>query len=470
MQDRRNLILTVVCGLILGGCIVNFLVGDKEWGYRFGAIFGAVFTVTLVVVVKSGAIRKRGRPRPRKRRPATEAKYVETDYERVMDRLQEFLENVEASDGQLEKLNETDQRILFGREFSLASAIAAAPSMILSEEELASNALIRAWRMVNFDHGGAFCWSTGGERTAEVVALSGFDGASPLVETISAAVETARVLRNENLALPPAGDHPRLHPESRTALLVPVGKNPLHWGWLQLEWSGERKLSEVESIFLKDIGREMAAGIGLKVVWEKGRGNSSGMLAATDRALDGARHYKAGRGRRIAALMGHAAAEIGISGVELETGLAAAYVMDLGEVGVPDPFFRLETELTPQERKFVAEHPHLSAKLVRQFLMLKPLEDVIVSHHERWDGLGYPHGISQENIPRIARLLSVCDALEAMLSDRPHRPGKSFSNALAVLKAESGAQFDPKMVEGVLEVAGKWWKEAKPSDAERGGR
>jgi HD-GYP domain-containing protein (c-di-GMP phosphodiesterase class II) len=97
---------------------------------------------------------------------------------------------------------------------------------------------------------------------------------------------------------------------------------------------------------------------------------------------------------------------------------------------------------------------------------LRDVADVVLAHHERWDGQGYPRGLKGEEIPEEARIIAVADALEAMTSDRPHRPARPFESALEEVRGCRGTQFDPDVVDAAESVDPAEWEAAR----ERPGR
>jgi HD-GYP domain-containing protein (c-di-GMP phosphodiesterase class II) len=110
--------------------------------------------------------------------------------------------------------------------------------------------------------------------------------------------------------------------------------------------------------------------------------------------------------------------------------------------------------LTAEEFKLIRDHPANSVELIRPVEFLKPVLPIILYHHEKYDGTGYPSGLKKEQIPLGARVMAVADAFEAMIRGRPYRRKLSIHEALAELKRNSGTQFDPKVV-GVFEELSK---------------
>jgi len=124
-----------------------------------------------------------------------------------------------------------------------------------------------------------------------------------------------------------------------------------------------------------------------------------------------------------------------------------ALLHDIGKIGISDEILNKPGELTAKEWEIVKTHPHLGATIASRVSKLAPCIPVILYHHERWDGSGYPSGLKGEDIPLKARLLSVVDAFVAMTSERPYSDALSQDRALQELKRCAGTQFDPLLVE-----------------------
>jgi ribonuclease P protein subunit RPR2 len=125
---------------------------------------------------------------------------------------------------------------------------------------------------------------------------------------------------------------------------------------------------------------------------------------------------------------------------------------DVGKLAVPDAILRKRGPLTEAERLVMRRHPEVGANLLRDLRFLGPALDVVRHHHERWDGGGYPDGLAGTRIPLWARIFAVVDTVDAMTSTRPYRPALPLDAALAVLRRESGRQFDPCCVDAFLRL------------------
>ena len=125
---------------------------------------------------------------------------------------------------------------------------------------------------------------------------------------------------------------------------------------------------------------------------------------------------------------------------------------DVGKVGIPDAVLNKPGPLTTAEWRTMRRHPEIGLEIVGPIGFSKAATDVILCHHERWDGGGYPLGLSGEQIPVVARAFSVADAFDAMTSDRPYRAAMSQEDALAVIDLDAGTRFDPTVVDTFREV------------------
>jgi len=141
---------------------------------------------------------------------------------------------------------------------------------------------------------------------------------------------------------------------------------------------------------------------------------------------------------------------MGLAATELEALQAGALLHDIGKLAVPEYILTKPGKLTPEEFAKVKVHPLVGAEIVEQMQFPYPVAPIVRAHHEKWDGSGYPYGLKGENIPIGARILSVADCLDAMISDRAYRKGIPIADAMAQIVGESGKSFDPKVVK-VLE-------------------
>jgi HD-GYP domain-containing protein (c-di-GMP phosphodiesterase class II) len=126
---------------------------------------------------------------------------------------------------------------------------------------------------------------------------------------------------------------------------------------------------------------------------------------------------------------------------------------DIGKIGIPDAILNKPGKLTDEEWQVMRRHPELGARMVGGVEFLRPALPIILAHHERWDGRGYPHGLKAAEIPLGARIFQVADTLDAIVSDRPYRRGAPLDEALAEIRRHAGLQFDPAIVDALERIA-----------------
>jgi HD-GYP domain-containing protein (c-di-GMP phosphodiesterase class II) len=129
-----------------------------------------------------------------------------------------------------------------------------------------------------------------------------------------------------------------------------------------------------------------------------------------------------------------------------------ALLHDIGKMGVPDRILLKPGKLTDEEWVIMKKHPVYANELLSPIAYLRPALDIPYCHHERWDGTGYPRGLTGTQIPFTARLFALVDVWDALTSDRPYSEAWSNENAIQYIRDESGKQFDPRVVESFLEL------------------
>jgi putative nucleotidyltransferase with HDIG domain len=124
-----------------------------------------------------------------------------------------------------------------------------------------------------------------------------------------------------------------------------------------------------------------------------------------------------------------------------------ALLHDAGKMAIPDAILKKPGPLAPKEWEVIRRHPALGYGLVRDLKLVREVGDIILCHHERYDGTGYPKGLRGEEIPIEARIFAVADTLDAVTSHRPYRAPRDFGAARRELEANAGRQFDPRVVD-----------------------
>lgn len=146
------------------------------------------------------------------------------------------------------------------------------------------------------------------------------------------------------------------------------------------------------------------------------------------------------------------AQHVQLSDEQRENLVLLARIHDLGKVGIPDYILNKPGPLTEDEWRLIKEHPEKGFRIAGSSPELAGIADLILKHHERWDGQGYPLGLSGENIPLECRILALADAFDMMTSERPYAAAKSYDQAFAEIAREAGHQFDPHLAEIFIEI------------------
>lgn len=147
------------------------------------------------------------------------------------------------------------------------------------------------------------------------------------------------------------------------------------------------------------------------------------------------------------------AEKLRVSQDEIDKLYYASILRDAGAIDVPYNILAKTSQLSSEEFKIIRAHPAKSVELIRPVAFLRPVLPIILYHHENYDGTGYPSGLKKEQIPIGARIMAVIDAFEAMTGERPYKPRLSIHDAIRELKANSGSQFDPEIVEAFITLS-----------------
>lgn len=197
-----------------------------------------------------------------------------------------------------------------------------------------------------------------------------------------------------------------------------------------------------------------------------GAGARSKIVNALLTALSERDYITEGHARRMQKLCQELGEKVGLSAQQLANLSLLAQVHDLGKVGIPDRILFKRGPLTEREWEVMRHHPEKGYRIALSSPDLAGIADLILKHHEKWDGTGYPLGLKGEEIPIECRILSIVDAFDAMTAGRPYRRAKTVREALEEIRRCAGTQFDPKLAEAFIEMmtsgAECWRKESGP--------
>jgi putative nucleotidyltransferase with HDIG domain len=175
--------------------------------------------------------------------------------------------------------------------------------------------------------------------------------------------------------------------------------------------------------------------------------NELGTLTALARTVDTNSPWTAGHSERVTDLAMELGRELELPSDEIDQLHRGGLLHDIGKIGVPPSILDKPGKLTEEEFAVIRRHPAKGAEILEPIPNLRKIIPIVAQHHERFDGKGYPNGLAGESISLQARILAVADVVDALVSDRPYRPGWSREKVLAYTRENSGSQFDPAVVE-----------------------
>ncbi|MCF6095373.1 HD domain-containing protein [Microaerobacter geothermalis] len=162
--------------------------------------------------------------------------------------------------------------------------------------------------------------------------------------------------------------------------------------------------------------------------------------------------YTAGHSQRVMMLSKLIGEKLGLPERELKKLETAALLHDIGKIGIPGSIVQKPGRLTKEEYEIIKLHPTISEQVLKHIRDFDSIRTAVLHHHERMDGKGYPLGLKGEEIPQLARIISVADVFDALTSHRPYRVALSFEDAVEYIKNNQGVQFDPHIVQAFLEA------------------
>ncbi len=247
-------------------------------------------------------------------------------------------------------------------------------------------------------------------------------------------------------------DFPRNHYTEMSFIILPLKMDDEIIGVINVSEKKKGKFTLVDKWMLENFAQYAVALIRNAQMYSQLKDLPIAVMESFAQALEAKDAYTRGHSERVtlySVLLAHY--------LELDEDLIniirqAGVVHDIGKIGIPDAILNKPGRLTDEEYDMIKLHPVIGANILAPIEFLKEIKEVVLYHHERWDGRGYPEGLKGEEIPLTARILAIGDTFDAMTSSRPYRKALPVEIALAEIERCAGAQFDPEIAYKFLEV------------------
>jgi putative nucleotidyltransferase with HDIG domain len=277
--------------------------------------------------------------------------------------------------------------------------------------------------------------------------------------TVLSADERAELLAHPRLLLVPDGHAARGYLPATRASMPPgaVAVFPLHdegrlVGLVALRSSDAIDPSSADVQEARRLADRVALALSHVRVVRRLDQLSAGTLVAFARAIDANSPWTAGHSERVTRMAIAIGRRLQLPDAQLQVLERGGLLHDIGKIAVPASILDKSGPLTADEWHFMRRHPEVGCEILAPIPVFRDAIPIVRSHHERVDGSGYPDGLRGETIPLLARVLAVADVFDALISDRPYRTGLSMVDVIALIRSESGAHFDPRVVAAFLDA------------------
>lgn len=236
--------------------------------------------------------------------------------------------------------------------------------------------------------------------------------------------------------------------EIREMVLVPLRSSEHVFGWLAIFNNTEgNEFGSIEANLLASLGIILGIHSGNRDLYRQQAEFLADVVRALTSAIDAKDRYTCGHSDRVARVSVRLGMELGCDDDTLHRLYMAGLLHDIGKIGVDDAVLRKPGRLTDAEYEHIKLHPELGYQILADLKQLADVLPIVLHHHEQWDGKGYPHGLSGEGIPLLARIAAVADAYDAMTSDRPYRKGMPQEKVEMIFRDGSGVHWDPRVID-----------------------
>jgi HD-GYP domain-containing protein (c-di-GMP phosphodiesterase class II) len=216
-------------------------------------------------------------------------------------------------------------------------------------------------------------------------------------------------------------------------------------------WDNDGNPSVVVKIY-KDITGRKRAEEELRRNMKQMRRNLDGTIQAIARTVETRDAYTAGHQRRTTDIAGAVAYEMGLSKEVIDGIRMAGVIHDLGKISIPAEILSKPGQISESESALIKQHPRAGFEILQGIDFNWPVADIVLQHHERINGTGYPYGLKDEEILLEAKIIGVADVIEAMASHRPYRPALGLDDAFEEITMNKGILYDPDVVDASIDL------------------
>ena len=240
--------------------------------------------------------------------------------------------------------------------------------------------------------------------------------------------------------------------DPRSELSVPILVDGAVWGVLNIEGAERDAFAETDVVLVEAVAASLGSALHRAQLVAELEGAFSTTLALLTSTVEAKDDYTAAHGDDVAELAERVALRMGLTDSDGRDVRLAALLHDIGKIAVPSEILLKPGRLTDEEWVTMQGHAAAGGELVARIDAFAHLAPAVRASHERWDGGGYPDGLTREQIPLAARIIAACDTYDAIITDRPYRPARSGAEARDELQRVAGSQLDPAVVAALIDA------------------
>lgn len=264
-----------------------------------------------------------------------------------------------------------------------------------------------------------------------------------LVGTLELNASRTVLIANQRETAQPTWEFPAI----RQLIIAPLTDGERVYAWLAaFNHVEDAEFGTVEANLLASLGSLLGIHCGNRELYRQQAEFLSNVVRALVSAIDAKDPYTSGHSDRVARYAVRLGLELRVNPKLLNTLYMSGLLHDIGKIGIDDSVLRKAGRLTEAEFEHIKTHPDLGSRILADLKQLSDVLPAVRHHHEQWDGQGYPDALAGEEIPRIARIMAVADAYDAMTSDRPYRAGMPEEKVDEIFRAGSGRHWDPQVI------------------------